>query len=294
MEARRSIAARLGIALLNLLMVGLGLVRLGKWHVAIAVYLVSMFAIWFIVRGPLSPFPVLAAVGLTSLLMVLLSIGLTWAWSSKKTRTPIYGRWFGLIGIFLINYVAMFLIFPDFDRRHYRSFYLPSESMMPTLPKLDRIFGYMVRPDNFRRGDLALIRQRDGTTYVKRIVGLPGDRIAMQSGVIVLNGLIVPQLPVDSVMKMGPEPARVFREHFPTEAGSHEIMDLGLGPLDDFAEMLIEPNRVFVLGDNRDRSADSRVSPDEGGTGQVAFSDIVGIPLYYSWGSSRALGTKIR
>lgn len=296
MDGRRSYAARFGLALLNLPAAGLGLLRLGKWRSALAIYLVSTGGLWLISNGPLASFPILASVALTALLSVLLSIVLTWICSAQKLPVPIYGRWFSLLAILLTSYLAAFMIFPDVENRHYRSFYLPSEAMMPTLPKQDRFFGYMQAPDYLHRGDLVLVRRPDGIVYVKRIAALPGDRFSMHSGSIILNGSLVPQKLIDQKANAGSEgkePVRTLREQFPGETGSHEILDLGQGPLDDFPEVVIAPGRVFVLGDNRDRSADSRGSPAEDGLGSVALGDIVGVPLYYSWGSSRPLGTKI-
>ncbi len=148
-----------------------------------------------------------------------------------------------------------------------------------------------------RRCDVVLVRTRGENIHVKRVAALAGDRFAMKNGSIVLNGVVVPQR-LRRLEKtegaLGTEEVRRLVERFPGERSAHEIYDAGPGPGDDIAEFQVPPGSVVLLGDNRDRSADSRYPVEEGGFGgAVAEADIVGRPYYQSWGSSRPAGTPL-
>jgi hypothetical protein len=76
---------------------------------------------------------------------------------------------------------------------------------------------------------------------------------------------------------------RRLSEQFPGEASPHEIYDAGDSIGDHFAEVMVAPGHIFLLGDNRDHSADSRFSHDEQGLEQVALADVRGTPLFFYW-----------
>lgn len=177
---------------------------------------------------------------------------------------------------------------------YYRHFYLPSENMAPTLVLNDRVLASMTGPGELRRGDIVLIAVND-QFYVKRVAALPGDRIAMQEGVVILNGRPVAQRflheePYES--SLGTR-ARRLAEQFPAEAQAHEIYDLQHTEFDDMDEQIVARDRVFVLGDNRDMSADSRVPRDMMGLEQVPLTDVRGLALYRTWGANGWSGEKL-
>ena len=172
----------------------------------------------------------------------------------------------------------------------YKTFYIPSEAMMPTLAVGDKLVARMIPPEPVNRGDLLLVRAGNGAIYIKRVAGLPGDRIALRAGLVILNGRPVPQ----RLLGVDPVPASAFgstarrlAEQFPGEASAHEIYDCGDSPGDEFAEAIVAPGHFFLLGDNRDHSADSRFSHEDQGLEQVALADVRGTPAFFYWATGR-------
>lgn len=297
MTEKRGVASRVGIVLLNFIAAGLGLLRLGDWRTAAGLFSISLAILFFFNFAPLVPFAILALVGAVGIGCVVAALLLSW----RKSRTrhidlPVYSRWYSIVAAALVA-LGINLVLTDTDRLRYRSFYTPAESMAPTLPKNDRLIAFMGSIGTLRRGDLVLIRAPHGDIYVKRVAALAGDRFAMHNGAIVLNGSVVPQrtVGVDRVAwNLGAETAQRLVEQFPGEPSQHEIYDLGPSAGDEVEEMVVPNGSVLVLGDNRDRSADSRFPADMGGLGgPVPLAAIVGRPIYQSWRSSRPVGTKL-
>jgi len=149
-------------------------------------------------------------------------------------------------------------------------------------------------------GDLVGVSRPGERDFIKRVIGLPGDRLEVRGGVIVLNGVPVKRapespamIPVDANVPCDqPEVARFrtvgpdgrlycalprFRETLPT-GRSYDTIDLGYMPeIDDYPAVTIPPDHIFVMGDNRDESADSRVPAYRNGLdGPVPFENIGG------------------
>ncbi|WP_127752509.1 signal peptidase I [Devosia sp. 1566] len=127
------------------------------------------------------------------------------------------------------------------------------------LPINSRILG---RDPN--RGDVAVFRPvPQNMEYIKRIVGLPGDRIQMREGRLYINGTMVEREFIGTAMDTDSEgdtrEVAVYRETFP-DGNVHTIQEIGdNGPLDNTPEYVVPASHYFMMGDNRDRSADSRV-----------------------------------
>jgi len=134
-------------------------------------------------------------------------------------------------------------------------------------------FAVMSEP---KRGDIVVFKfPPDNTTdYIKRLIGLPGDRIQMREGVLYINDVAVPKEKIDDYVEtVGGEPRNVprYRETLPNGV-SYEVLDRDpQGNLDNTQVFVVPEGHYFMMGDNRDNSADSRVD-----VGYVAFENFVG------------------
>ena len=145
-----------------------------------------------------------------------------------------------------------------------------------TLPETGRLFG-----ETPKRGDVVVFRWPGdrAQAWVKRVVGLPGDRIQMRQGQLFINDRAA-QLRPDGVgasedERGGNEPAYRYIETLP-DGVEHAIFKMRENRLDNTPEVTVPAGKLFVLGDNRDNSADSRVSVRDGGVGLLPIDNLIG------------------
>lgn len=199
-------------------------------------------------------------------------------------RRPLLRRWYALpiwVGLLLTAMPDTWLG-AGFD-----VYIVPSASMEPTLRVGERFFAHApeIAGRAFRRGEVVVFRGRTdpGAEYVKRIIGLPGDIVQMRRGVLHLNGVPAPREPI------GTEGARTrYRERLP-HGGEHDILEVSDdGFADNTAEFRVPEGELFVLGDNRDDSLDSR------SVGFVRIADVTARARFVLWGPDRArIGTRL-
>ncbi len=141
-----------------------------------------------------------------------------------------------------------------------------------------------------QRGDIVVFKfPPDNTTdYIKRLIGLPGDRIQMREGVLYINDVAIPKEKTDDYVETIGEETRTvprYRETLPNGV-SYDVLDRDpQGNLDNTQVFVVPEGHYFMMGDNRDNSADSRVD-----VGYVPFENFVGkaqIIFFSTNGSAR-------
>ena len=181
----------------------------------------------------------------------------------------------------------------------YEPFNIPSGSMKPTLLVGDYLFvskysyGYSrhslplslplfsgrifyTAPE---RGDVAVFKlpSDDTTDYIKRLIGLPGDRIQVKGGILHINGIAVKRERVEDYIVRDPSTGSVqrtprFIETLPN-GKTHYILEYSdTLPQDNTPEYTVPEGHYFAMGDNRDRSSDSRFDT----VGPIPIENLVG------------------
>jgi signal peptidase I len=181
----------------------------------------------------------------------------------------------------------------------YEPFNIPSASMVPTLLVGDYLFvakfsyGYSRYSFPFglplfsgrvffhepQRGDVAVFKlpANPSVDYIKRIIGLPGDTVQMKHGQLYIDDQVVPRESTDRCADPDDPRAAAYQQYLETlpNGVKHCIIKLGDERfLDNTPQFKVPPDHYFMMGDNRDNSADSR--DPTSGVGYVPAENLVG------------------
>ncbi len=155
--------------------------------------------------------------------------------TAGRERRTVRKKGGGLVEYVVILAVSFALVFGFVRPYVMEAFWIPSGSMIPTLQINDRVLvnKFIYRFSEPERGDIVVFQSVDSGNedLIKRVVGLPGDEIAVRKGKVFLNG--------------EPQKESYTNKRFPD--------------VSSFARTTVPKNHVFVMGDNRGNSQDSRV-----------------------------------
>jgi signal peptidase I len=173
-----------------------------------------------------------------------------------------------VLGTGAVLLILRFVFFQPFDA--------PSESMSPTVNEGDYFFVSLraFSAHDPERGDVVVFSTPKGE-FVKRIVGIAGDRIQMVGGRFVLNGKPVARRQIENFTVddaiAGTLPIRQFVETLPSGRSYRTLDMVDNAPFDNTQMFTVPADHYFVMGDNRDNSDDSRLD-----MGYIARRDLVG------------------
>jgi signal peptidase I len=158
-----------------------------------------------------------------------------------------------------------------------------------------------------KRGDVVVFRvPAENSDLIKRVIGLPGDTVEVRNGVLILNGQPVKRVQLqpfgapisaNSPCKVAPGATPVlagsggqqfcvyqaYRETLPGGPSYTILNQIDDGAGDEFAPVKVPAGHVFLMGDNRDDSQDSRFSPAIGGIGMVPTENLIGRATVTFW-----------
>ena len=219
----------------------------------------------------------------------------------------------------LIKTIAYALLLAGVIRTlFFQPFWIPSGSMKPTLLIGDFLFvnkmayGYSRHSCPFsmcpfsgrilasdpKRGDVVVFKHpTNGTDYIKRLIGLPGDTVQVKNGLLYINGTLAPQQPdgifTEPYAPQGPMRSMPRCENAPVSPGGpcekdraietlpeglkHAVLNIDDDGFGDNTPVFVVPEgEYFFMGDNRDNSMDSRFPRSAGCVGTVPFENLVG------------------
>jgi signal peptidase I len=227
-------------------------------------------------------------------------------------RVQGFGFWRTITSFAVASFVPAFLIAILIRIFLFQPFNVPAASMMPTLlvgdyffvskyaygythyslPFSPRLFSGRLFASEPQRGDVVVFRlpKDDSVDYVKRIVGLPGDRIQMIDDVLQINGQPVKHERIDDFVAKdngAVERIRRYRETLPNGV-SYTVLSVGdNGFYANTPVYTVPAGHYFVLGDNLDNSTDSRVLSQ---VGHVPFENLVGRAAIIFYSIDRSSG----
>jgi signal peptidase I len=238
-------------------------------------------------------------------------MSLTDAAPSKKKQRKTRGWFHEIVSTFVYPLLLVLGVYSFL----FQPFRIPSASMVDTLLIGDFVwvekysYGYskhsiIFSPDIFegriwsadpQRGDVAVFKwpKDNSTDFIKRVIGLPGDRIQVKLGILYINGVAAQTDFVEDVDfsyydpqrgRMARMQGKKYRETLPNGVTHYTLKETDSGMMNNTPEYVVPPGEFFMMGDNRDNSDDSRV------WGSVKLENFVGRAsrIFPSWDAAEA------
>ncbi|HEV3493187.1 MAG TPA: signal peptidase I [Reyranella sp.] len=279
--------------LLSLILPGLGQVYAGAWRLGIILY-IAAFALslsWIALTWVVLPTPGAVVASGCAILLFHLVVAID---AARRVRlrsiapsNPWYrSTWLAAVVIIAIS-VGLELSNGFPYSPGWRSFHVASSSNMPTLSTTDYVLVDTYHPGSAPGyGDVVVFRHpRDPKVdYIKRAVGLPGDRVQLRDGILYLNGKPVPREPEAGAAD---DPAfKQYRETLPN-GRAYSVLETSESAAQSTEEFNVPPGFFFVLGDNRGNSLDSRYKD----LGYIPIANVIGIvrTIYWTTAPTRLL-----
>ena len=272
-------------AITSILVIGLPHAYYGAWRRAIgflaAGAALSALAIAALGRFPLSLTICLGLVTWSFYVWVAIDAVRLSRSAARAARPSSASRWLGAAGFLIVSLITSGLISAPLRRAGLDAYRLPTSSMAPTLLAGDYLIAVPIDTrGRVTRGSLVTYRdtRNSALMMLKRVVAIGGDTIAMQRGQVILNGRTIDE-PYARTVGTGPGALEEFNWQRKYLASPLQSDDPYYHPTaDDWGPLVAPPGYVFVLGDNRHDSMDSRY------TGFVPTGNIIGSPrrIYFS------------
>jgi signal peptidase I len=253
--------------LLSLVQPGLGQIYNGQLRKAIVIYALALLLVPImilslnarLVRVCLSALVIMAV---TYYLLAVMDAIRTAGKLSSEYYPKRYNRLIVYVGVYLLVVIIASIISGGIKSHFIQAFTIPASSMEPTILAGDRILvDRREQAGNPRRGDLIVFEYPGDVSkyFMKRVVAIGGDTVEIKDKQLIVNG-------------------NPMKEQY-VIYGDHDVLPAGRSPRDNLGPLIIPADSYFVLGDNRDRSLDSRFF------GIVHKSRIKGTVkgIYWSW-----------
>jgi signal peptidase I len=276
--------------LLSLILAGLGQIYGGAWRLGVILY-VAAVALDLSLIGLTRFMPptagiVAASAGVVVLFHLAVAIEAVRRVRARSVVAPwrwYKSTWVAAVAMIAIN-VGLQLSHGFSYAPGWRSFYVASGSNMPTLLTTDYVLVDTRHPGSAPDyGDVVAFRHpRDPSVdYIKRVVGLPGDRVQLRDGILYLNGKPVPREPQAGAS--GDPAFKRYRETLPN-GRTYGVLETSESAAQSSEEFNVPAGFFFVLGDNRGNSLDSRYKD----LGYIPIANVIGIVRTIYWSTEPA------